>query len=350
MRFLVSFALVLFAVHSEAHAQRLQTFDGDAARFEAALKSNPHDRAARKALLDYYFLGGAEPAVAIPARRRHILWLIENTPDDELAGGPSATIDAAGHSLADPQGFKLASAAWRAQVALPDVKPAALVNASYFFKTDDKAFTISLLERALALESASKETAARLGDEYALAIMGVTMINKNGYPTRSDPNLTQSAPAQQARQALATSRNPYLLAKAGYMLLWQGAILYYSGKLPFDTDPLAKSALDRAVSLAPRDPDVAAYRAQYDELQRAPQRGAPSSPPAPAPKEAAADDLKKVAAGTSREDLLKLGSPAGRITTDEDGHLIEIFQYSSNGVSLGSIHLTDGTVSSVQIH
>jgi tetratricopeptide (TPR) repeat protein len=72
---------------------------------------------------------------------------------------------------------------------------------------------------------------------------------------------------------------------------------------------------------------------------------APSLPPA----EVSAGDLQKVTAGMSREQLLKLGSPAGRITMDEDGHLIEVYQYSANGTGLGTVRLTDGTVSSVQV-
>jgi tetratricopeptide (TPR) repeat protein len=77
--------------------------------------------------------------------------------------------------------------------------------------------------------------------------------------------------------------------------------------------------------------------------------GAMSPSPSP-PPEASAGDLEKVTAGMSREQLLKLGPPAGRITMDDDGHLIEIYQYSANGTSLGRIRLTDGTVSSVEIH
>lgn len=76
-----------------------------------------------------------------------------------------------------------------------------------------------------------------------------------------------------------------------------------------------------------------------------PKPASPSVPP-----EVTAGDLEKVTAGMSREQLLKLGQPAGRITTDDDGHLSEIYQYSANGMSLGTIRLTDGTVSSVQIH
>jgi hypothetical protein len=204
-------------------------------------------------LLDYYFLVRVDPTVAIPARCRHILWLIENTPDDELAGAPAATIDTAGHWLADPQGFNLASDAWRVQVAKPDAKPAALANA-------------------------------------------------------------------------------------------------------VDTDLLAKSALDRAVSFAPGDAGVAGYREQYDVFRRqklgarpAPQASPVAAAPPPPPREATADDLKKVAAGMGREELLKLGSPGGRITSDDDGHLIQVYQYFSNGARFATIRLTDGTVSGVEL-
>jgi hypothetical protein len=253
----------------EAQAQRPQMAAGQAQQLETVLKSNPDDRAARSALLDYYFLNASlAPAVALPARRRHILWLIENMPADELAGGPSATIDPTGHRLADPQGFALAGAAWRQQTSKPGASAATLANAAYFFKLSDKPFTVALLERAAALEPGNKEIAGRLGDEYALAIMGVSMVNLNGFPLASDPAQTQSALARQAREALTISRNPYVLAKAGYMLSFQGAILRGSGKLAFDPAPLAENALQRAVSLAPGDADVANYLEQHRAIQR----------------------------------------------------------------------------------
>jgi hypothetical protein len=254
--------LALFILAARTDAQTPQ-------QFEATLRSNPKDRGARKALLDYYFLNSSlSAAVAIPARRRHILWLIENTPSDELAGTSAATIDAAGHRLADPQGFKLASDAWRVQTAKPDASAATLANAAYFFKLSDKAFTISLLERAVTLEPGNKNISAGLGEAYAMAILGVTMINKNGYPLGADPATIQSPIAQQAHDALGTSKNPYVLAVAGYQLSFQGAILLGSGKLALDTGPLAESVLQRAVFFAPNDPDVANYMQQHREIQR----------------------------------------------------------------------------------
>ena len=268
-RLLVSLAVILFAVQAQAQAPRPQLSSAQAQQFEAVLKSNAQDRAARSALLNYYFLNSSLPsAVAIPARRHHILWLIENTPSDELAGTSAATIDAAGHRLADPLGFKLASAAWRAQTVKPDVTAAALANAAYFFKLSDRPFTISLLERAVALDPGNKDISAGLGQAYAMAIMGVTMINKNGYPLGSDPALIQSPIALQAHDKLGTSINPYVLAVAGYQLSFQGAILRGGGKLDFDTGPLAESVLQRAVGLAPNDPDVASYMQQHREIQR----------------------------------------------------------------------------------
>jgi hypothetical protein len=106
-----------------------------------------------------------------------------------------------------------------------------------------------------------------------MAILGVTMLNKNGYPLGSDPALVQSAVAQQAHDKLGTSTNPYVLAVAGYQLSFQGSVLRGSGKLGFDAGPLAESVLQRAVSLAPNDPDVASLMQQHREIQRTIQAG-----------------------------------------------------------------------------
>jgi hypothetical protein len=377
------FTLIVLASQAGAQVQRPQLSSAQARNFEETLRSNPTDREARKALLDYYYLNPAlDPAQAIPARRRHILWLIQNTPADELAGVSAATIDAAGHRLADPQGFKLASAAWKAQTERKDAEAATMVNAAFFFKLADKGFTIRLLERALALEPGNKQTGGRLGDEYALAIMGITMVNKNGYPLRADPGQTGSESAQLARDALKTSRNPHALAKAGYDLSFQGSILYYTGQLPFNTADLAEQTLQRAVSLAPDDPGVAAYLEQHREIQRqlppdlaargensaalpvsrsaafrrssqipepAASAAASSTPVQAVAAQPTAGDLKKVTVGMNREQLLQMGKPSGQITLDEDGHLVEIYQYFANGSQFATIRLTDGTVSSVLI-
>ncbi|MEO8099422.1 MAG: hypothetical protein ABI811_17095 [Acidobacteriota bacterium] len=58
-------------------------------------------------------------------------------------------------------------------------------------------------------------------------------------------------------------------------------------------------------------------------------------------------DLSTVAAGMAREQLLALGTPSARITMYEDGHLVEIFQYSSARASSDTVRLRDGAVATV---
>ena len=72
-------------------------------------------------------------------------------------------------------------------------------------------------------------------------------------------------------------------------------------------------------------------------------------PVLPPPPQMTSDDLKTLATGTARKDLLKMGAPASRITMYDDGHLIEIYRYQSRDTTLGVVRLSDGSVSSVQV-
>lgn len=77
---------------------------------------------------------------------------------------------------------------------------------------------------------------------------------------------------------------------------------------------------------------------------------APVAPPPPPPPQMTAEELKQVAPGVSRDDLLKLGAPSARITMIDDGHLVEVYNYIAHGENLGRVRLTDGAVASVQAH
>jgi hypothetical protein len=77
---------------------------------------------------------------------------------------------------------------------------------------------------------------------------------------------------------------------------------------------------------------------------------APVTPPPPAPPPVTADDLKtKVTNGMERQDLLRLGQPAARISMFDDGHFVEIFRYMAQDSTIGAVRLTDGAVSNVQV-
>ncbi|MBZ5674267.1 MAG: hypothetical protein LAP61_08485 [Acidobacteriia bacterium] len=85
----------------------------------------------------------------------------------------------------------------------------------------------------------------------------------------------------------------------------------------------------------------------------------PLTPPAPAvqipvlvlppPPQATPEDLRTLAGGTPRADVLKLGPPSSRITMFDDGHLVEIYRYQSRDTTFGVVRLSDGSVSNVQV-
>ncbi len=72
-------------------------------------------------------------------------------------------------------------------------------------------------------------------------------------------------------------------------------------------------------------------------------------PPPPPPPPVTTDDLKKVASGMNREELLKLGTPASRISMSDDGHLSETYSYTDKDNWIGRVRLVDGAVSSVEL-
>jgi hypothetical protein len=71
---------------------------------------------------------------------------------------------------------------------------------------------------------------------------------------------------------------------------------------------------------------------------------------APPPPVATADDLKNIEVGGDRADVLKLGPPASRITMFDNGHLVEIYRYMKKDTTFGVVRLSDGSVSSVELH
>ena len=69
----------------------------------------------------------------------------------------------------------------------------------------------------------------------------------------------------------------------------------------------------------------------------------------PPPPQVTPEELKTLAKGSSREDVLKFGAPSSRITMMDDGHLVEIFRYQTRETTVGVVRLSDGSVSSVEV-
>ncbi len=117
-------------------------------QLESALKSLPYDFPTRARLLGFYFHKGLSifgRTATIEARRRHILWLIENHPESSVAGLPEAIIDPDGHELADEEGYQQARDLWLAQAEKKKDDTAVRRNAAKFLLLHDKAIAESLL-------------------------------------------------------------------------------------------------------------------------------------------------------------------------------------------------------------
>ena len=104
----------------------------------------------------------------------------------------------------------------------------------------------------------------------------------------------------------------------------------------------------------PPEPSVRARRPAAIPKPELPQAAAyvppPVVTPAPPPpplRQASAEDLRTVRQGMSRDEVLKLGAPASRITMFDDGHLVEVYRYMARDVSLGAVRFSDGAVSGV---
>ena len=233
----------------------------DAEAIEASLKDNPGDLAARTRLLGFYFRGATRiypREVTIEARRRHILWLIENSPDSEASALPEATIDAKGHELADPAGFEQASVLWMEQARRHPKDVRVLSHAARFFVLSNKERAVSLLRQAQSVEPDHREWPARIGYVYALAILGVDMVSRNGLPTSHDAAEAKSAFALRAIDELRASSDAALVGVAGTILgqygLMLGAIYRGPGSFAVDHTALSEAFLARAQELEPANP------------------------------------------------------------------------------------------------
>ena len=240
-----------------------------ASRLEESLIHDPNDLAARAQLLGYYFAASPRlnPETVHEARVRHILWLVQNHPESELAGMSEATIDPVGDSLADPAGYEKVKALWLEQVKSHPDKVMVLVNAAWFFKLPDKAIAADLLTRAHAIDPGNQNASAGLGIVYAAAIVGLTGMNQNRFPTETKPEEAGSPFAQKAREELNKSQDAQVIGTAGYYLNFWGSILSAQGKTLTDYENLAEKCLTKGQTLDPGNPEWARDLASLYKLR-----------------------------------------------------------------------------------
>ena len=230
---------------------------------EASLKRTPEDFDALKKLKIFYGPGSGQTVFGwnemIARRRSHILWLIEQHPEHELAVWRVS-------AAADPAGYGEARKRWLAQTEKPDATAKVLSNAARFFTEPEPRLAEQLLLRAKALDPDGRTVARtsgspnywafQLGNLYAGVING-PRSPRDGKPLTpfdSDPY------AQEVRRRVAESDNPALLVASGQVLIQTDA--------DEDRQRLGRLLLERALQIDPQQDIARRLLASKEERDR----------------------------------------------------------------------------------
>lgn len=135
-------------------------------RLERECREHPGDAVPHLLLLGYYYLPATVSEEARTARLRHVLWVIENTPDFGALGASPLDLDPANEARAYEQAKRL----WLRHVEASPHDPTLLDNAALFFFHSDAALCEDLLKRAQVLDPANPQWGERLGSLYAIGL------------------------------------------------------------------------------------------------------------------------------------------------------------------------------------
>ena len=150
-------------------------------KLEEKLEANPEDIISRTRVLGWYSQKRFSSEPARKERQKHILWLIQNRPDTEIAGKPEAELD----PILDKEAYYEAKKLWLEQVDKHNKNTAVIGNAANFFLIHDRDIAEELLKKAQALEPENPEWSQRLGHLYALDAHHVPAESKTSAAAKS---------------------------------------------------------------------------------------------------------------------------------------------------------------------
>ncbi|MBK9168641.1 MAG: hypothetical protein IPM24_14385 [Bryobacterales bacterium] len=247
---------------------------------EDTLKKNPQDLAARAKLLGYYYYQwlpiGEQEARA--ARRRHILWVIQNRPESPVAGLYEMGLDREGSALSDPATFDAVAKAWRAQMEARGQDASVLGNAAKFFQLNDRELAETALLKARRLEPDNPEWDWRLGYLYGLAVLGVDALAFNGQPASIDPVARDGPFGARARKALENADRALVAAVGGNVVYRWGTMLAPGDQARADVIEQAETMFRRALTLEPHNPTWVKMVQQMEAMRVRPMGPRPAGP------------------------------------------------------------------------
>jgi tetratricopeptide (TPR) repeat protein len=243
----------------------------DAAQeLEAKLEADPSDLTSRTKLLGYYYYQWMRPGAgaAKAARRRHILWLIENRPGAPVLALGETEIEQSDSQMADPEAFEQARKLWTAHLESGKATPRSLGNLARFFQMKDKELAESALLKARSIEPANGEWDWRLGYLYAMGILGVDALGLNGQPTSTDPFAPETPFYARATQALAESKSGMMLYAAASHIWRYGMLLAGSEVKKMEYVDQAIKMLEQAKRVEPNNPSWPQFLSQLQAYKR----------------------------------------------------------------------------------
>ncbi len=155
--------------HKLARLGRQMTADEKAA-LEEHVSINPNDVEARTKLLGYYFSSGRlRDPEAQSARRRHIVWLIENSPESEVLGQPYGQLI----REIESEGYGQAMEAWKKAIQDSPENLSVLGNAANYFLLSNRELSAELLLKAQAIAPDDPRWSLLLGRNYSLGLVSL---------------------------------------------------------------------------------------------------------------------------------------------------------------------------------
>lgn len=216
---LIAFSLAAPAVESQEQAAARAKTDASRPRsprklsplevedFEKKVADNPNDLEARERLVTHYFSERGDAVRAV--RARHVLWVIANAPDVEIAGRPEAGF----HKGIDTENYAEARALWLRNVESNPRNPRIIANAARFFLLDDRPEAEGLFKRGAEMEPGNPRWKVQLAHLYQLQARR---------PDKTDPAAAKKALEQYEAALGAGSPRSEVLANAAECALWAG--------------------------------------------------------------------------------------------------------------------------------
>ncbi|MBC8164391.1 MAG: TonB family protein [Bryobacteraceae bacterium] len=226
------------------------------AQLEDRVRANAADRDTRLRLLRQYMaFAPSGPGVRSPfqaARLSHVLYLIENVPEDPVSSGIQTYVPSRLGPFASASDHEAVRTAWHLAVDRLSGNPKVLLNAVRFLYPEHPEEAEQLLGRAVDRAPADRKIAANLGFLYALDILGLTSPAGN---TAGRTESERERLREHAKSELELSRNMFVLAGAGTALpnLFHGS---GQARNPDAAPPifeLASRLMSRARELGPQE-------------------------------------------------------------------------------------------------